>query len=432
MHIMLYAILLLLPLPLLIFIIRRKHHLYCLPPFVALNGIYIFIIVGSFEVIRDERLFSDVYYYSLLLIITSFYFFYIVAFSFGKNLYINWRVINYSSADKRVIIPLLVCLWGFSFLMFYLYYQRHGLPAVFDVSLFDYNNLYKIRAEKSTDLPEGVHWYVLAFQTTPAFIFCYTYIWKHLIVTPKTKIIFYCNLPLVLFFSALTMHKSFFAYLVLYMLIIDVLIIGSFNLRKLLGYFAIGTSTIIIMLRFYLLDRGTMDVLKLVPDYFYQRIFVTYTSAHAYVVQIFPNNHDYFYGTAFGNPGHMLPYEPVNLSQFLGYWINGVLENYSSPSFSQGYANFGFVGLILIILFMFFQITVLQAVFKKFSKNPLFFSLYVLVVPQMLWYAAASIQQVISEIFILWCVAYIFIYYLLRNFMTGLVRHKRAHNTYLG
>ena len=35
----------------------------------AFVGIYLFDIIGSIEVIRDERLFSDMYYYSLLLII---------------------------------------------------------------------------------------------------------------------------------------------------------------------------------------------------------------------------------------------------------------------------------------------------------------------------------------------------------------------------
>lgn len=425
MSILLYSILLILPLPLFIFLIKRKHYLYCLPPFVALIGIYLFDIIGSIEVIRDEQLFSYMYYYSLLLIIVLFYLFYMVVFSFKKKLYIDWSIMHSSRADS--LTPLLMALWSYSFFMLYLYYLKHGLPAVFHISLFDFNDIYAIRAEKSTSLPEGNHWYRFAFSTIPAFIFVYTYILKRLRPSRKTRTVFYLNLPLVLFFSSLTLHKTPFAYLVLYVLLINFFIKGkSIGFKKLLGYFAIGTGTIIVMLRLYLLDRSFMDVLMLTPYYLYRRICIVYTKAHAYIIQIFPDQHNFFYGTAFGNPGHILPYEPVNLSQFLGYWVHGGLVNYSAPSFSQGYANFGFLGFMLIILLMFLQIILLQIVFKKCPKNPLFLALYVLIIPNMLGYAHTSIQAIIGEIFVLFSIACVFTYYFSRDVAISLGRGESA------
>jgi len=424
-NILLYSILLVLPLPLFTFLIKRKHYLYCLPPFVALIGIYLFDIIGSIEVIRDEQLFSDMYYYSLLLIIVLFYLFYAVVFNFKKKLYIDWSITHSTCADS--LTPLLMALWSYSFFMLYLYYQRHGLPAVFHISLFDFNNIYAIRAEKSTNLPEGGHWYWFAFSTIPSFIFVYTYILKRLRPSKKIKAVFYFNLPLVLFFSSLTLHKTPFAYLVLYLLLINFFFKGkSFGFKRLLGYFAIGTGTIIVMLRLYVLDRSFMDVLMLTPSYLYRRICIVYTKAHAYIIQIFPDQHDFFYGTAFGNPGHVLPFEPVNLSQFLGYWVSGSLQNYSAPSFSQGYANFGFPGFTLILLFMFFQIILLQIVFKKCPKNPLFLTLYVLIIPNMLGYANTGIQAIISTIFVLFSIVCIFLYYFSRDVAISLGQSKRA------
>lgn len=391
----------------------------------ALIGIYLFDIIGSIEVIRDEQLFSDMYYYSLLLIIVLFYLFYAVVFNFKKKLYIDWSITHSTCADS--LTPLLMALWSYSFFMLYLYYQRHGLPAVFHISLFDFNNIYAIRAEKSTNLPEGGHWYWFAFSTIPSFIFVYTYILKRLRPSKKTKAVFYFNLPLVLFFSSLTLHKTPFAYLVLYILLINFFFKGkSFGFKRLLGYFAIGTGTIIVMLRLYVLDRSFMDVLMLTPSYLYRRICIVYTKAHAYIIQIFPDQHDFFYGTAFGNPGHVLPFEPVNLSQFLGYWVSGSLQNYSAPSFSQGYANFGFPGFTLILLFMFFQIILLQIVFKKCPKNPLFLTLYVLIIPNMLGYANTGIQAIISTIFVLFSIACIFLYYFSRDVAISLGQSKRA------
>lgn len=395
----------------------------------ALIGIYLFDIIGSIEVIRDERLFSNMYYYSLLLIIVFFYIFYVVVFSFGRKLYIDWRAIYRAHTDSHGLTPLLVILWSYSFYMFYLYYQRHGLPPLFDVSLFQYTDIYALRAKGSTSLPEGMHWYQFAFNTIPSFIFVYTYILKRLKPTRRTRIAFYFSAVLVLVFSSLYLYKAPYIYLILYILLVHFFLKGkNLGIKKMVGYMALGMGTIIVMLRLYLLDRGFMDVLKLTPYFLYQRICVVYTKAHAYMIQIFPDQHDFFYGTAFGNPGHVLPYEPVNLSQFLGYWVHGILQNYSAPSFSQGYANFGFSGFVLIIMLMFFQIILLQIVFKKCPKNPIFLAIYVILIPNMLGYSFQSIQEIISEIFILFCIALVFLYYFSRDVVISLGRGKSAVN----
>ncbi len=211
MTILLYSTLLVMPLPLIILVLMRQHYLYCLPPFVALLGIYFFNIIGSIEVIKDIKLFSYTYYWSLLLILVLFYFFYAVLFSFKKKLHIDWSTIQLTHADD--LSPLIALLWLYSFYMLYIYTQRHGLPAVFHINLFNYNDIYAIRAQKSTNLQEGGHWYWFAFSTIPAFIFVYTYIMKSLNCCNRNRLVFYLNLLPVLFFSSLTLHKAPFAYI---------------------------------------------------------------------------------------------------------------------------------------------------------------------------------------------------------------------------
>ena len=415
-----------LPLPLFVLIFRHRHYQNFMLPFVALIGIYIFNIVGSWRVINDEQLFTNLYYYSLIAIVVAFYLFYFFIFVSGRSLYINWTNLNYSTADMRAIVPLLVLLWGFSFAMFFLYYSRHGMPAVFEVDLFEYTKLYDVRSEKSTNLPEGMHWYSLGFHTIPAFIFCFTYAWKRLVPSPKIKTIFYLNLPLVLFFSSLTMHKTPFAYLVLYVLIINTLISpGSLNMKKLFGYIAVAIGSITLFVRIYRLNREFYEVLMALPDYFFHRIFAVYTEAHAQIVMIFPSLHDFLGGTSFGNPGHILPYEPFNLSQFLGYYVSGGLMNYSSPSFSQGYANFGIAGFVLVLVLMFLQIIVIQIIFQKSPKTPIFLAAYTLVVPLMLGYSNQAIDQVFSIVFMIFILTGLSIYYVLRHMYSTLYRAKR-------
>ncbi|WP_156919761.1 O-antigen polymerase [Syntrophorhabdus aromaticivorans] len=396
-------------------------------PFVALTGIYIFNILGSWSVINDEYLYTDFYYYSLLAIIVAFYIFYIVVFSLDRKLYIDWTPLNHTPADRQIIVPFLVLLWGFSFFMFFLYYSRHGLPAVFDLNFSEHVKFYDVRAEKSTDLPEGMHWYSLGFNTIPAFIFCFTYTLKRTVSSPRVKTIFYLNLPLVLFFSALTMHKTPFAYLVLYALLINMFLSPkSFNVKKLLGYTAVMIGSIIVFVRIYLLDRGLNDVFLYLPEYFFNRVFACYTRAHAYMIIIFPNQHDFFNGITFNNPGGIFPFEPVNLSQFLGYWVEGRLSNYPPPSFSQAYANFGTTGFALSLLIMFVQITIGQIIFKKCPKNPLFLALYSLVIPMMLGYSMQSIDTVIGIIFVIVMMIILSIYYVFRDMFSTIFIVKRS------
>ena len=414
----LYYILILLPLPLLIILIKRNHYSYCLPPFVAFLGIYIFNIIGSLEVIKNNNLFSWRYYFSLLTIILMFYLFYLFIFIFGKKLYINWRRLNIKAGYSQNIGAILLLFWAFSIFMFYVYYKKNGLPAIFNISLFDYNDIYKIRAAKSTNLAEGMHWYRLAFSTIPSFIFVYTFILMRLKSSRKLKAIFFLNLPIVLFFSSLTLHKKPFAYLILYMLIIEFSINKrKIGFKKLFIYFIGIFGCIAMMLRIYLLNRDIVEVITILPKYFYNRICVAYTVAHAHILSIFPEKHDFFYGATLGNPGQIFPYSPVNLSQFLEYWVYGRLGNYSSPSFSQGYANFGLTGIIVIVLVMFLQIIMLQIIFKKCPQNSLFLSIYVLIIPKMLEYSHTSIQGAIGNIFILFAIMTIFLVYVSNDFL---------------
>jgi hypothetical protein len=280
-----------------------------------------------------------------------------------------------------------------------------------------------LRAEKTTAIPEGMHWYRLAFKTIPAFIFVYTYTIMCLNPNIKTRALFYLNLPIVVFFSTLTLHKTPIAYLILYALLIKFFLRGKpLGFGRLLAYASFGIGTITIFLRLYLLNLAFFDFLEKVPYYLFRRICISYTRTHALIIQIFPDQHDYFFGTAFFNPGRLLPFEPVNLSQFLGLWTKGKLMNRASASFSQGFANFGFSGLILAVLLMFVQILILQIIFKKCPKNIVFLSVYVMLIPNMLAYAHKSIQSTTSLVFVIFSLTIIFAYYTLQGFKRKLYK----------
>lgn len=411
MEIVIYLTLLLLPIPLMVFLIKRKHYLYYLPPFMAFIGIYIFDIIGSIAVISNESLFSWMYYFTLLLVVVFFYIFYIIIFYTKRKLFIEWNAVKNTN---NYFIPFL--LWVYPIFMFTLYFERHGLPPLFKVNFLAYTDMYALRAKGSTNLSEGIQWYLFAFNTIPAFILIYSYILKRLNPSSKTKLIFFINLFLTLFFSSLFTQKSPYVYIIIYIFVANLLLGGkAIKFKKVFGYFFLVIGVMIGMIRLYLMDRGFVEVLKVVPNYIFDRIFVTYTEAHAYIIKIFPDQHDFFYGSAFSNPGHIFPFEPVDLSQFLGFWVNSRLENYASPSFSHGYANFGLIGFLLILFIMFFQLGLLQILIKKCPRNSLFLSLYVLIIPNMLGYGNTGIQEIITEIYVLLFITLVFAFYFFRD-----------------
>jgi hypothetical protein len=159
-------------------------------------------------------------------------------------------------------------------------------------------------------------------------------------------------------------------------------------------------------------------VLKIFGGYLVERLLYAYTEAHAYIVRLFPQEHRFFDGSAFANPGGLLPFTPVELNRYLGYRVFGHVANYSTASVSHGYANFGIPGIVLILGIMTIQLVVLQAVFRRLPRRPLFASIYVLMAERAIRYGSEPIQNVIAEEVLLFLVGIVILYYLLRDLNT--------------
>ena len=424
MYLIQYLILLFLPVPLVHSILKAKHYKKWLFPFIALIGFYIFIVIGSVGIIYEKELFSYEYYFTILIIECSFYVYYyfIDVFSRNRNTNIHWG--DFDCGDTAVNYAIVLLLWLWSFSIFYLYYQRHGPPVLFEINFTRFTDIYALRAEKLTNLPEGAHWYNLGFIGIPSFLIVFTYILKKKARTLKYKILFDANLPLALLFMSLDVTKTQYVYLLTYFFILNIFIEEkAINLRKIAFYVSIVFICITLIMRIYLMDRSFYEVLKLMPAFLFNRIFVVYSEAHAYITKIFPYRHGYFYGATFSNPGGILPYKPINIAQFLGWWVNSAeVQNYSLPSFSEGYANFGIIGFVLIMMIMFLQILLLQMFFKWCPKNPLFLAIFIFMAEKMLHYAIEPIQLILPEELLFFFLITIGLYYF-KNFVLVMIRN---------
>jgi hypothetical protein len=322
-------------------------------------------------------------------------------------------------------VVLVVFLWFWAFSLIGIYIARHGLPVIFGVSFTEFTDIYALRAEKTTNLLEGSHWYNLGFITIPSLIIVYCYVLRQKNAQSVYAAFYYINLVMGIVVMAMNMTKSPYFYLIVYLIIARTLLTNKApSIRQILVYSVVGIVSFVIILRVYLLDRGVYEVLLLAPSFLFERLFGTYSEAHAYITKIFPAERELFYGFTFSNPGGIFPFTPsVNLSQYLGFLAHGsALENYSFPSFSEGFANFGWPGFFLIVFVMFIQIVMLQVVFKLCPKNALSLTIYVILTEKMLHYGIEPIQLIIPEEFIFFCLTLILVSYLLRM----LIRDARS------
>ena len=398
MKLLLTLTLLLLPLPLLLWAVLSGHYRRCLPPLIAVAGIYGFTCIGAARVIYDPELYTDAFFYSMLLVIACCYLLYAVLLGLGDAVAVDYS----DPAPERstaLFAATAVPLWAISCGLLALYISRHGLPPLLALTAgFEYVDFYAVRAEKTTRLAEGTHWYVLGLQTIPYLLFAYSYVLRLQRRTWPTALVFWVTAVATLAFATSFANKDVLLHLTLLVLVTRLYFGGgTLRIRQVLLYLTVAVGSVFLFYRLYLLDRPAGAVLSIFGKYLAERLLFIYAEAHAYLIQIFPREHPFFDGRALANPGGLLPFVPVDLSQFLGDRALGAAANYSAPSFSIGYANFGMPGIVLVLGLMIVQIVLLQAVFRRAPRTPFFLAVYALLTERMIKYGSESLQNVFSE-----------------------------------
>lgn len=411
------AALVLLPLPLFWVALRDGHARRCPAPLMTLGGIYLFLLLGAPSVIANPLLYSDAYLYTLLLVILGCYVLYALVLALGPALEVDYSELVVERSIRPALV-LFLPLWAYSAAILALYVSRHGLPPFFALftSHGGYVNFYAVRAEKTTSIPEGTHWYILGLQTVPYFIFTYSYALKRLLRTRAARALFWINAGLTVAFATSFANKDVVLNLALFVLLVRLCLGGEgMRLRTVMLIGLGGIGSVFLFLRVYLLDRSSWSVLQLFGGYLAERLLLSYTEAHAYIVRIFPREHPFLDGSGLANPGGLLPFTPVELNRYLGYRVMGHLANYATPAVSNGYANFGWTGILLIMGIIIAQVVLLQAIFRRLPKSTFFASLFVLLAARTIRYGTTTIDNVMAEEVILFLAGMVVLHLALRD-----------------
>ncbi|HKT61220.1 MAG TPA: hypothetical protein VJQ46_14300 [Gemmatimonadales bacterium] len=427
MNLLIGILIALLPVPLLLFILRTGHYRFCVGPAIAVAAIWAFNCVGAPVVMSEPALATERYAGVMLLAIAMLYVTYAVLFGLGRRVLVSYQDMQADETSLEAL-PVFLALWVYAGVMLAVYVSRHGAPAIFALAGgLRYIDFYAVRASKLTDLPEGSQWYMLALRTLPFFATVYAYaLWRS---QPSrwTRLWFWLTLTLTAACALSFATKDALLHLPLLIVIAQLCLAGQqFRFRRLMGYVALSLASVLVIWRFYLLDLPLGRVSSVLLVALWNRLFVIWAEGQSLLVNIIPQNHDYFWGAAFGNPGGLLPFEPVDISRFLGYWSLGHLANYNTASFGQGYANFGLAGVALVLLVMIVQLVGFQMLFRWLPKTPLFLAIYTLFADRMLSYGTQSLQLVFSEEVVLALLIVVAGHYTVRGLVRGAMYRPRA------
>lgn len=105
----------------------------------------------------------------------------------------------------------------------------------------------------------------------------------------------------------------------------------------------------------------------------WDRVFVSYSRAAAIGFSLWPDQEPLLYGATVVNPGGVLPYQSVDLSQkvFPYAYETEVLGSAPVPAFAEGYVNLLWPGVLLSIALCFALVVAMQAVFARIRYGPL-------------------------------------------------------------
>jgi len=239
------------------------------------------------------------------------------------------------------------------------------------------------------------HWLIagtmlLKFNTYISFIYAYlkkTWKWKTLFTLLFILTFFIVIIPgtkgrIIFFFVELILIKFFLDYQKHIML--------KKNIEKLYLKYISGGLIIVIFMSFVLFGTFTEKPF-LVAKQIFHRVFIGQIEGLYHILGLYPEPLDFLCGKGFANPGGILPYEPIFVSEQLARYLfpeSVNLKTFLSLNtifYGDAYANFGWLGVILSIIMAGIIIQIMNVFFVKyFKKNAITLSIYVILITEWL------------------------------------------------
>lgn len=349
-----------------------------LSAFALLNvyGLYALVHSVAFKA-PDFINFSRVFI-AFLLVVASFYIMLPVYQVFGPSRFaLEWSRVVPDIGDKRFGAATVCLLWFFCAGVIIYYFASTGVrPFLVDLAEGRLAGLgaRALEVERWKRGWVGFHWFAPAFYGIPTFLVLYTFALRHFSPCKTHKLLFWLSLGAATALSVTFLSKGVVVFLFTGLAIADILLHARIRIRTM---FVAGLGLAVAFWLYTVFFSTAGMPLTELGKLMWHRIIETYSMAAGVILSLFPEHLPFFNGVTINNPGGLLPYEHVDLSFIVYKYLYGVPHGGATfAAVWEGYANFGYLGLVTFIMLVQLLVFSLHLTFRFARKSAFTFALF--------------------------------------------------------
>lgn len=284
-----------------------------------------------------------------------------------------------SSYSKRsLFIFLAICM-----IFLYIYITKVGvenIALILAIQGAGVSELSLARSVMGNDFGGGYHWYSFFMKDMLVFI-SLVFIAARLQNRKQVSFFVLFGILIVLFFS-LTMatEKGLIADYIISVAIVYIVALkkGRVEFKTIL---ATSFPIVILLVIFYVIFMGDSGLVAGVSSIISRGLTGSMQPIYHYL-EFFPDYQGLLYGASFPNPGGVLPFQPYNLPTEVMNFVqpdhleSGIIGTMPAIYWGEIYANFGYVGLIIIPFFVGFGLYLINYLVLKLRFSPLSIGLF--------------------------------------------------------
>lgn len=279
---------------------------------------------------------------------------------------LHWYDRRYPGATWRVVLALgwIICI-GVALN----YFLQFGTPPLLDIlRLQSSADLYALRKEVTYTIHFNRH-SMFFYSVPPVLVALAWTLYRSDLLSRNGA---YVSLLLGAILAVSFLHKTPLVVVLLVVAGVDYNY-GYMSVRRVFAY---GAGGLMLMLVGYIVYMKGYS-LEWIIGSLLRRLTTPYVESTFFVLDEIPRSWPFFWGTTFPNPRGIIPIESVNLSAFVMEQYGGRIGAKPVPSIVEGYANFGWVGAMLLSGLITGWLTFLRFTHQWAVRTPLAFAVWV-------------------------------------------------------
>lgn len=309
----------------------------------------------------------------------------ITIYSMILGIYIFSKLLNVKSINARkshsityfnlIEITIVLLVFITCILVLFLYLSKVPKIALLTAILSVDEGIEVMRSDMGNNFSGKYHWYSLFMHELSALI-AFSFFANYLIKKNSvTLFLFIISFLYVSFTTLMATEKAPFAWFIIG-LFLTFTIVKNENNFKFSGILLIFLLSSIFLVFAYKVFMGSGDITSALQHIF-SRIFTAGIGASYFYLQFFPQHHDYLLGRSFPNPAGIFNFEHYQLTVEIMKWRFpeearlGIVGSSPTVFWGELYANFGWIGLFPLPVFVGFILVVWEYLKGFLIFNPI-------------------------------------------------------------